>query len=98
MDALRQQWHTWGILAIQAKGPRNWRHKKLKFLCAGILLGVFAFPAFAQNQAARILGIIDSFNGQILSVKSQDGQVASITVPPNLKVTANAEVSLADRA
>jgi Domain of unknown function (DUF5666) len=69
---------------------------KLKLLRGSILLAVLAFPCFAQNQAARILGTIDSFNGQMLSVKSQDGQVVSITVPPDLKVMANAKASLAD--
>jgi hypothetical protein len=69
---------------------------KLKLLRASILLAVWASPVFAQNQAPRILGTIDSFNGQILSVKSQDGQVVSITVPPDLKVMANAKASLAD--
>ena len=69
---------------------------KLKLLRGGILLAVLAFPVFAQNQPARILGTIDSFNGQMLSVKSQDGQVASITVPPDLKVMTNAKASLAD--
>jgi hypothetical protein len=69
---------------------------KLKLLRGSILLAVLAFPCFAQNQAARILGTIDSFNGQMLSVKSQDGQVVSIAVPPDLKVMANAKASLAD--
>ena len=69
---------------------------KLKLLRASMLLAVWVSPVFAQNQAARILGTIDSFNGQILSVKSQDGQVVSITVPPDLKVMANAKASLAD--
>jgi hypothetical protein len=69
---------------------------KLKLLRGGILLAVLAFPVFAQNQPARILGTIDSFNGQMLSVKSQDGQVASIMVPPDLKVMTNAKASLAD--
>jgi hypothetical protein len=69
---------------------------KLKLLRGGIFLAVLAFPVFAQNQAARILGTIDSFNGQMLSVKSQDGQVVSIAVPPDLKVMANAKASLAD--
>ena len=67
---------------------------------ASVLLALFALPVFAQNpaqgQPARILGTIDSFNGQILSVKSQDGQVTSITVPPYLRVMANAKANLAD--
>ena len=72
----------------------------MNLLRASVLFALFALPVFAQNpaqgQPARILGTVDSFNGQILSVKAQDGQVASITVPPDLKVTANAKASLAD--
>jgi len=73
---------------------------KLNLLRAGFLIAVLAIPAFAQNpasgQAARILGTIDSFNGQTLLVKSQDGQTVSITVPADLKVMANAKASLGD--
>jgi len=72
----------------------------MNLLRASVLLALFALPGFAQNpaqgQPARILGTIDSFNGQILSVKSQDGQVTSITVPPDLRVMANAKANLAD--
>ena len=72
----------------------------MNLLRASVLFALFALPVFAQNPAqsppARILGTVDSFNGQILSVKAQDGQVASITVPPDLKVMANAKASLAD--
>ena len=73
---------------------------KLTLLRVGVLLALFSLPVFAQNpaqgQPARILGTIDSFNGQTLAVKSQDGQVTSITVPPDLRVMANAKASLAD--
>jgi len=73
---------------------------KLNLLCAGFLVAVLAIPMFAQNpaptQAARILGTIVSFNAPILSVKSQDGQTVSITIPSDLKVMANAKASLAD--
>jgi hypothetical protein len=69
---------------------------KLKLLRASVLLALFALPVFGQGQQARILGTIDSFNGQILVVKSQDGQVTSITVPPDLRVMANAKAGLAD--
>ena len=72
----------------------------MNLLRASVLFALFALPVFAQNpaqgQPPRILGTVDSFNGQILSVKAQDGQVASITVPPDLKVMANAKASLAD--
>jgi hypothetical protein len=73
---------------------------KMNLMRASVLLVVFALPVFAQNpaqgQPARILGTIDSFNGQTLSVKSPAGQVSSITVPPDLRVMANAKASLAD--
>jgi len=72
----------------------------MNLLTASVLFALFALPVFAQNpaqgQPARILGTVDSFNGQILSVKAQDGQVASIAVPPDLKVMANAKAGLAD--
>ncbi len=72
----------------------------MNLLRASVLLALFALPVFAQNpaqgQPARILGTIDSFYGQILSVKSQDGQVTSIMVPPDLRVMANAKANLAD--
>src|ERR1700676_669155 len=73
---------------------------KMNLLTASVFFALFALPVFAQNpaqgQPARILGTVDSFNGQILSVKAQDGQVASIAVPPDLKVMANAKAGLAD--
>ena len=75
-------------------------YMRMNLLCTSVLLAVFAAPVLAQNpaqgQPARILGTIESFNGQILSVKSPDGQVISITIPANLKVMANARASLAD--
>jgi hypothetical protein len=60
-----------------------------------VLLALFALPVFGQGQQARIVGTIDSFSGQILVVESQGGQVSSITVPPDLKVMANAKAGLA---
>jgi hypothetical protein len=75
-------------------------HVKLKLLRASVLIASLALPVFAQNpargQLGRILGTIDSFNRQVLSVKSQDGQATSITVPPDLRVMANAKAGLAD--
>jgi hypothetical protein len=73
---------------------------KLNLLCASFLVAVLAIPGLAQNpasgQAARILGTVVSFNGQILSVKSQDSQTVSISIPSDLKVMANAKATLAD--
>jgi len=73
---------------------------KRNLLRAGILVSVLAIPLFAQNpgagQAARILGTVESFNGQTLLVKSPDGQPVSIMIPAELKVMANAKASLAD--
>ena len=73
---------------------------KLNLLCASFLVAVLAIPGLAQNpasgQAARILGTVVSFNGQILSVKSQDSRTVSISIPSDLKVMANAKAALAD--
>jgi hypothetical protein len=73
---------------------------KLNLLRASFLVAVVAIPGLAQNpasgQAARILGTVVSFNGQILSVKSQDSRTVSISIPSDLKVMANAKASLAD--
>ena len=73
---------------------------KLNLLRASFLVAVVAIPGLAQNpasgQAARILGTVVSFNGQILSVKSQDSQTVSISIPADLKVMANAKATLAD--
>ena len=73
---------------------------KMKLWRVSVLLVLFALAAFAQNpapgQAARILGIINSFDGQVLSVKSQDGQIVSITIPADMKVMANAKAGLGD--
>ena len=73
---------------------------KYNLLLAGILIALLTTPALAQNpgaaQAARILGTVESFNGQTLLVKSQDGQPVSIALPSDLKVMANAKATLAD--
>jgi hypothetical protein len=73
---------------------------KLNLLRASFLVAVVAIPGLAQNpasgQAARILGTVVSFNGQILAVKSQDSRTVSISVPADLKVMANAKATLAD--
>jgi hypothetical protein len=73
---------------------------KLNLLRASFLVAVVAIPGLAQNpasgQAARILGTVVSFNGQILSVKSQDSRTVSISIPADLKVMANAKATLAD--
>jgi hypothetical protein len=73
---------------------------KLNLLRVSFLVAVVAIPGLAQNpasgQAARILGTVVSFNGQILSVKSQDSRTVSISIPSDLKVMANAKATLAD--
>jgi hypothetical protein len=73
---------------------------KINLLRSSFLFALIRLPIFGQNpapsQPARILGTVDSFNGQILSVKSQDGETVSITVPRDLKAMANAKATLAD--
>jgi hypothetical protein len=53
----------------------------LGFLCSG--------PLLAQNAApppTRIYGTVESFSGQTLVVKSQNGETTSISVPPDTRV------------
>jgi len=74
--------------------------RKLRYspwLAALFLLGVV--PAFAQAPAGapvRIRGTIESFSGNMLKVKSRDGQDLSVTLAPNYTVNAVVKMSLSD--
>jgi hypothetical protein len=63
-----------------------------------IVLLAFSFVTrmSAQNQGTRLRGIISSFDGQTLVVKTPDGQSASVTVPPELAIRANEKATLSD--
>ena len=69
-------------------------HRNFFYLTAAIAL--FTAPAIAQNAPLRIHGTIESFDGTILTVKSDDGKTLQITVPADLPIRANAKATLAD--
>ncbi len=73
---------------------------KLKIIRSSALIALLAFPFVAkisaQNQGTRLRGIIDSFNGQTLVVKTADGQSTSVTVPAELSIRANEKATLSD--
>lgn len=74
--------------------------RKLRYspwLAALFLLS--AVPAFAQAPAGapvRIRGTVESFSGNMLAVKSRDGQNLKITLAPNYTVNAVVKKSLSD--
>jgi len=73
---------------------------KLNIIRASALIAVLAFPFVtkmsAQNQGTRIRGIVSSFDGKVLVVKTADGQSTSITIPPELSIRANVKATLSD--
>jgi hypothetical protein len=58
------------------------------------------FPALAQNSAlpspTRIYGTVESFSGQTLVAKSQNGETVSVVVPPDSKIVSIRMGGLAD--
>jgi len=71
-----------------------------KALFAGALITLMALPAAAQNTPegtpTRIRGTVEKLDGQILAVKSRDGQQLTIALAPNFTVSAVVKKSLAD--
>jgi hypothetical protein len=72
---------------------------KLGFAIA--LLASCIFPALAQNSAppaapTRIYGTVESFSGQTLVVKSQNGEEVSVSVPAQSKIISIRLGSLAE--
>ena len=67
---------------------------------AAVFIAVLALPALAQNPPAnppvRIRGTIEKLDGQVLTVKSREGQQVTITLAPNVTVTYLVKKSLAD--
>ena len=66
--------------------------------CALIALLALPFAAriAAQNQATRLRGIVSSFDGKVLVVKTPDGQSTSVTIPPELSIRAGVKATLSD--
>jgi len=73
--------------------------RRTSFLRA-VVIALIALPAFAQAQPAgtpvRIRGTVDKLDGQALSVKQRDGQIASVTLAPNVAVATLVKRNLAD--
>ena len=72
----------------------------MKSLFAGALIALVALPAAAQNTPdgtpTRIRGTVEKLDGQVLTVKSRDGQQLTIALAPNFAVSAVVKKSLGD--
>jgi hypothetical protein len=71
-----------------------------KIALAAAVIGLFVMPALAQAPPAgtptRIRGTVDKLDGQILTVKSRDGQLVTIALAPNVGIAALVKKSVAD--
>ena len=58
---------------------------------AAVFIAVLALPALAQNPPAnppvRIRGTIEKLDGQVLTVRSREGQQVSVTLAPNVTIS-----------
>jgi hypothetical protein len=64
-----------------------------------IVITALTAPAFAQappSQATRVRGTVERLDGQVLSVKQRDGQIAAITIAPKATIQYLVRRSLAD--
>ncbi len=64
-------------------------------LCAAFLI---AAPALAQNAAPAgppVAGVIQSFDGKVLTLKTADGSAVAATLAPDVRLTLSAKSSLA---
>src|ERR1700686_1575012 len=62
-------------------------------LFAGLLAGFLVLPSFAQGPPpdgtpTRVRGTVEKLDAQTLTVKSRDGQNLTITLAPNVTVSA----------
>lgn len=72
---------------------------RTKSLIAAALFAALALPALAQAPAAplvNIRGTIAKLDGQTLTVKSRDGRMLPVTLPPNYAVHTLVRKKLAD--
>src|SRR6202043_2684955 len=71
-----------------------------KSFLTAVFVAVLAMPAIAQNPPAsppaRIRGTVEKLDGQVLTVKSRDGQPVTVTLAPNVTVAYLVKKSLAD--
>jgi hypothetical protein len=69
-------------------------------LLATALIGTLAVPALAQNPPdgtpTRIRGTVEKLDGKTLTVKTRDGQTATITLADNFGVSALVKKTAAD--
>jgi hypothetical protein len=67
---------------------------------AAVFVALLALPAMTQSPPAgtpaRIRGTVDKLDGQALSVKQRDGQIATVTLAPNVVIQTLVKRSLAD--
>ncbi len=73
--------------------------RRTSFLQA-VVIAFIALPAFAQAPPAgtpmRLRGTVDKLDGQTLTVKQRDGEVAAVTLAPNVAVATLVKRNLAD--
>ncbi len=73
--------------------------RRTSFLQA-VVIAFIALPAFAQAPPAgtpmRLRGTVDKLDGQTLTVKQRDGEVATVALAPNVAVATLVKRSLAD--
>ena len=73
--------------------------RRTSFLHA-VVIAFIALPAFAQAPPAgtpmRLRGTVDKLDGQTLTVKQRDGEVATVALAPNVAVATLVKRNLAD--
>lgn len=73
--------------------------RRTSFLQA-VVIAFIALPAFAQAPPAgtpmRLRGTVDKLDGQTLTVKQRDGEVATVALAPNVAVATLVKRNLAD--
>lgn len=75
-------------------------HKRLSLLIAGSLLaGATLSPAMAAEMAGQkvqVRGVVESVNGQQLTIKPREGSEVSVAMKPGAMVSAVAKASISD--
>jgi hypothetical protein len=73
-----------------------------RLAAAAVLVALFAAPALAQSQPqpegtpTRIRGTVEKLDGKMLTVKTREGQTATITLADNFTVSALAKKTVGD--
>jgi len=79
----------------QEKSMRHDRHLKTGLLSLGLALTAFGF-ASAATQDIRIRGTIIGLEGSTLTVKTREGDTATIALTPDWKVSSVAKAAVTD--